>query len=45
MQRVPLSDWPQREAAYEVEFTDDELHSNETFCKGISKTISGKLNT
>lgn len=26
-------------AVYEIEFTEDELHANETFCKGITDTI------
>lgn len=26
-------------AVYEIQFTENELHGNETFCKGISDTI------
>lgn len=43
IQRLYLNDWPQRDAVYEIEFTDDELQSNRTFCKGVSKLITGKL--
>lgn len=38
-QRFNLYDGPRSEI-YEVEFTKDEMHSNETFCKGYSKIIS-----
>lgn len=44
MQQLHLYDWPQRDAIYQIEFNDSELQSNETFCKGISKTITGGLN-
>lgn len=39
VQRIDLFDGPRIEV-YEVEFTKDELQSNETFCRGISKIIS-----
>lgn len=42
-QLIHIYDWPQRNSTHKVIFTDRELQSsNETFCKGISKTIDGK---
>lgn len=40
-QRIHLVDIPQRDGTYEVEFTDIELNSNDTFCKA-TKTIERK---
>lgn len=43
-QLIHIDDWPQRDSIHQVIFTTHELHlSNETFCKGISKTINGKI--
>lgn len=42
VQRIHLNDGPQRNDTYEVNFTDDEIDSNDTFCKGISKILSGE---
>lgn len=41
VQRIKLDDTNQF-GLYEINFTDDEIHSNETFCRGITKKISGK---
>lgn len=41
VQRIKLSDIPQRNGTYEVEFTDVELKSTETFCKATN-TIQRK---
>lgn len=43
VQRIHLLDMPQLDGQYEVDFTDVELQSSETFCKGISKVIGSKL--
>lgn len=43
VQRIHLDDGYQRNDVYEVIFTDEELNSNATFCRGISRIISGKL--
>lgn len=44
VQRIHLDDDPQLDAVYEVNFSDNEINSNKTFCKSISKHISGELN-
>lgn len=43
VQRIHLDDSNQFKAVYEVNFSNNEINSNETFCKGISKTISSEL--
>ncbi|XP_055304793.1 uncharacterized protein LOC129569698 [Sitodiplosis mosellana] len=39
VQHVTLLDDLRYYGVYEVRFTDEELHSNATFCKGISKIV------
>lgn len=39
VQQVTLLDDLRYYGVYEVMFTDEELHSNGTFCKGISKIV------
>lgn len=41
-QRIAVVDFPHCDGVYEVNFTDNELDSNETFCKGIKTVISRK---
>lgn len=41
-QQIAVVDFPHCDGVYEVDFTDDELESNETFCKGIKTLISRK---
>lgn len=43
VQRIHLKDDSQLDAVYEVNFSDNEINSNKTFCKSISKHISGEL--
>lgn len=43
VQRINLLDIPQRNGTYEVEFSDVELKSTDTFCKE-TKTIERKRN-
>ncbi|XP_055301983.1 uncharacterized protein LOC129568320 [Sitodiplosis mosellana] len=40
VQHIRISDWPQRRGEYEVGFSNQELDSQSTFCKGISRTVS-----
>lgn len=42
LQRIHLLDEPQHNGIYEVEFTEAELKSSNTFCKGISQLIMRK---
>lgn len=42
-QRFELDDRPQRYGLYQVEFTDEELKSQDQFCKGILFTVEGKF--
>lgn len=42
VQRIHLDDGSQRNDTYEINFTDEEVNSNDTFCKGISKILSGE---
>lgn len=44
VQRIHLKDDTQLDAVYEVNFSDNEINSNEKFFKGISKHIFVKLN-
>lgn len=39
-QKIAVVDFPYCDGVYEVNFTDDELESNETFCKGIRSVLS-----
>lgn len=41
-QRIALVDYPYCDGVYEVKFTEKELQSDETFCKGVSSVISRK---
>lgn len=43
VQRLNLNDG-RIQYVYEVEFSDDELQSNETFCRGIFKLVSSQYN-
>lgn len=43
VQHFHISDWPQRQGVYEVKFSKHELDSSDTFCKGFTATVSGKL--
>lgn len=40
VQRFDLKD-TQLDATYEIDLTSDELETNRTFCKHLSRTISG----
>lgn len=42
-QKIAVVDFPYCDGVYEVNFTDDELESNETFCKGIRNVLSRKF--
>lgn len=42
VQRIDLNDGNQLKGMYQVDFSDAEVNSNETFCKGISKILSGE---
>lgn len=37
---IQFDAFPIHKSQYEVKFTENELQSSETFCKGISKIIS-----
>lgn len=41
-QRIHILDHPQLDGVFEINLTESELHSNETFCKSISHFISCK---
>lgn len=41
-QQIALVDFPYCDGVYEVKFSDAELQSNTTFCKGISTVLSRK---
>lgn len=41
-QRVAIVDYPYCDGVYEGKFTENELQSDETFCKGVSSVISRK---
>lgn len=42
VQIIHLEDGVQRNDIYQIVFTPEELHSSDTFCRGITKTISRK---
>lgn len=39
VQFIHLEDGNQRDNIYQVDLTNEELNSNEIFCRGITKTI------
>lgn len=42
VQRIDLDDGNQLHAKYQVDFSDAEINSNATFCRGISKILAGE---
>lgn len=42
IQRIHIED-QQEDEVDEIEFTEDELSSNDPFCRGITTPISGKV--